>query len=668
MLNMNKELSSNLSLNGDIRFNAQDRYSKNKVEQMTLFQENSQLDSINTNNNYVSNSVAANFTLEWKPDTVNTLIFRPNISFNNSHSDEWEMLKRSNYDNGSRIYDSESNSKNKGGGYNLSGTLDYSHKFSKPGRVFSINARGTYNDSYSYERSRTDYTKYIEYGDIYDLNQHIENDNNTKSYRATVSWVEPLGHNNFLQALYRYSHSDTKSINSTYDLYDWTPDSNNLEDWAIRNDTLSRSTVRNSTEQRIGLSFKSVRAKYNYTIGFNVDPSNSINETWQPSGRNDSIQSSYQSNRRLPNTQGHSLVSEPIKQNVINFSPVVNFNYIFGQRTNLKVNYEGETNQPSAAQLRDYTDMSRPTNWVKGNPNLQMGYRNNLRVRFQKYVAATQLMYSVDANGTFSSNDITSITQRIDSVRNLTTYDNVNGNWNAQLRGMFSIPLKNKKFSIGSFARSSYNNQNSYVGVGREIDQLTKLKNTQKSLALSNNSRINYRSDLFDFGLNVSVDYNTISNSIRPEQDQNIFTYGLGANTSWYLPHNFTIESDINWTKRNGYIAGYNITETMWNAAVTKQLFNKKYGTGLLKMQVYDLLHNRSNISSSVTTNGFRTSQINVIPTYFMCSFIYKFKFFPKSSSATEDDLRGNRQWNGPGPGGPPPGGRDGRGPGSSFF
>jgi hypothetical protein len=97
----------------------------------------------------------------------------------------------------------------------------------------------------------------------------------------------------------------------------------------------------------------------------------------------------------------------------------------------------------------------------------------------------------------------------------------------------------------------------------------------------------------------------------------------------------------------------------MWNAAVTKQLFNKKFGIGSLKLQIFDILQDRNNISSSTTTNGYQTSEINVIPSYFMCSLIYKFTAFPKASSTTEDDFR--PRWgggsNGDRPQGPPPGG-----------
>jgi hypothetical protein len=646
MLSINKEFSPKLNLNSDIRYNNSDRNSDSDVNQTNPLRDYSQLDHTKTRTNYLSNNLSANFNLEWKPDTMNTLILRPNIRYNKSHSNELEFSSRANvYDNSIdtvAIFNSESSTFNKGDGISFGGSLDFAHKFAKKGRVFSINLRGNYNDSYSQENSdwlKTQYDRSSSVLESHDTRQiqRSENDNNTNTYRATVSYVEPIGNNNFLQALYRISYNDMQSINSTYDL---------LDNYSLAqlNDSVSRSTLRNSTDQRIGLSLKAVRAKYNYTLGFNVDPTHSKNETYQPFV-NDIFSVAYDADKRLPNLRGDSLASS-IPQDVINFSPVVNFNYIFGQRTNLRIDYEGETNQPSATQLDESMNTSRPTEWSKGNSHLKPGYENQLRMRFQKYVAETQLMYNIDLNANLSLNDIASTTQMMGDTIRITSYENINGNWNTQLRGMFNVPLRNKRFTVGSFAFVNYRNQNSYVSQGSEEEN--RVKNTMRNFSAMENASINYRSDLFDIGLNASINYSNITYTVNNRDDQNTFNFGIGAYNTWYLPHNWTLQTDINLTARQGYTEGYNTSEVMWNAAVTKQLFNQKFGTGSLKLQIYDILQDKNDITAASTNNGFRTSQVVTIPSYFMCSFIYKFTAFPKSSSATESDLRPERRWGGP--------------------
>ncbi|MDR0864299.1 MAG: outer membrane beta-barrel protein [Candidatus Symbiothrix sp.] len=645
MASLNKEFSQVLSLNSDVRYNGSDRLSISDVTQTSLFGTRNQLDKTLTNTDYFSDNISANVTLDWHPNAKHNLIFRPNIRYNRSHSDETEHLDRYNYTENSRdttlMFKSNSDTWNKGDGINWGATLDYAYNFDKAGRVFSINARGSLNDNYSQEDSRNYYYEKQEDSRLPDeQNQRLENDNNTGNYQATVSYVEPIGNNNFLQALYRISYYDTKSINSTYDI---------MDEFATLSDSLSKSVIRHSTEQRFGLSFKAVRPKYNYTVGFNVDPTHSTNKTYQPD-KNDILPIPYPP-VEWPKNEIGKIQTDTILQDVVNFSPVINFNYIFGQRTNLRINYEGETVQPSANQL-SIDDQSRPTEWIHGNRYLKPGYTNSLRTRYSKYVAATQLMYNLDLNGNLSINDIVSVSRlREDGIRE-TTYENVNGNWDMRLRGMFNMPLRNKRFTIGSFANISYRNQNSFVDAD---------KNTLHNFSIMDNTNINYRSDLFDVGLNASINYNNITYTIDPEKNQSTYNFGVGAYTTWYLPHNLTIDSDINATNRHGYYVGLDIpeekkkeNEVIWNIAVTKQLFNKKFGTGSLKLQIFDILQDRNNITASATNNGYRISEVNVIPSYFMCSFIYKFTVFPKSSSATEEDLTGGNRF---GPGGPRPGG-----------
>jgi hypothetical protein len=642
MMNMNREFSSSLSLNGDIRLMGSDRLSASTSESVTNRNGNArQKDYTDLENNYVSTNLAANFTVEWKPDTANTLTFRPQFGYNSSNSSERGTSGRYNLMDddslGSAVFNSQSAAVSKGYGYDLSATLDYAHRFGKAGRVFSLNMQGGYNTSASLEYSTTLYDNPTA---LYrDLHRQDENSDRAVNYRIAVSYVEPLWKNTFLQASYRFTHNDTRGVNSTFDIHE--------DAVASRVDSLSRSTVRSAVTQRIGLSLKFVRPKYNYTIGFNVDPSRSENKTYQPGKWQTLDDLPYVEGAHLTNVMGDSLFSS-IPQRVVNFSPAINFNYNFSRRSSLRINYDGETGQPTAKQLRAYTDMSNPANWEKGNPRLKPGYENSLRIRFQKYVPETQLMYNTDFSGGFSINDISATTLWQGDTIRITTYDNINGNWNINLRGMFNIPLKNKKFSVGNFTRFQLTNQNSYITDEAGINSVT---NTMKTCNISDRGSINYRSDLFDAGLDMSIGYTHIASSIRKTDNKETLNLGVGANTAWYLPGNITIDSDVSYTRRSGSFAEYNIPETIWNASVTKQLFNKRYGAGSLKLQIYDILRNRSNITASATTNGYSISTANVIPSYFIGSFIYKFSVFPKSSTATESDIRNDRRPDGFRPG-----------------
>ncbi|MDR1719395.1 MAG: outer membrane beta-barrel protein [Dysgonamonadaceae bacterium] len=635
MADINKAFSDKLSLNGNVSINGNNRNATTDVESATFSENISQSDKSNTQNQNVSDNFNLNFRLDWKPDSSNTFIFRPNISYNSSRNDQEQLFSRFNLNTSDTLFDGHSQSHYEGKGHQFGGSLEFSHKFNKPGRVFSTQIRSTYNNNYSQGRSEWEQKMYesgVYYKDSL-RNQRSENDNSSTDLRVMLSFVEPIGRNNFIQLAYNLNYSKSEGINSTY----------NVDD-ALNSATLygnqSRSTERNSNTNRFSLNFKAMRERYNYTVGLNLDPSYSLNKTFQPFSDDQTSLALANYPNRLPNIKGDSAISS-IDQKVLNLSPALNFNYLFDERSNLRIDYEGTTNQPSAAQLRDFSDESDPMNITKGNPDLKPGYTNELRARFNKSIPETQLFYNFNLQGRLSFNDITSVTALSENGRRETTYKNINGNWNVALMGGFNTPLKNQKFSVGNFMRTSLENRKSYSN---------DLENTQKTLQVMDNLRLNFRTELCDIAANVSLNYRKVSNLIQPQNNLETYDWGVGGNTTWYLPYNFTFASDITWTTRSGYAEEFNIKELMWNASLSKRLFNKRFGEGTLKVTFYDILQDRSSVSGGSTTNGYNYTRSTVIPSYFICSLVYKFSIFPKGSSTNEQEMRDSqRPWGGDG-------------------
>ena len=643
--NMNKEFSPKFSLNSDVSYNGSDRASNNKNE--TVYDESKQnamklREITESDNKDLSDNFGLNFRMEWRPDSSTTIIFRPNFSYNKSNStvnqrfSSFNMVAPAGRDT---LFDGHSESNNWGEGYQTGASLEFARKLNKKGRVISASINGNYNTSYS--NGNYDYLKHVYNDGIFNRDsvatQQLLNNNYSTTYGFSLTYVEPIGHNNFVQASYRLNKTYSENKNSTYDL-DTVPNSN---EWN-QNVEQSRSNTRNNITQRINLSFKSVRAKYNYTIGINVDPSQSTNNTYVPYPDKLSPFPVADNGSRRPNIIGDSLAVN-VQQNVVNFSPTLNFNYLFGQRTNLRVDYSGQMNQPTANQL-SILDKSDPMNIIEGNPDLKPSFSNNFSARFSKFVPESQFFYNIDFRGNFSSNDIVQVRTITSGGGKYTTYKNINGNWNAQLRGMFNTPLRNKKFTIGNFSMLSYQNLESYTNGN---------PNTTKSFNVSDRANANYRSDLFDLGINGSISYQNVDNQLQPQNNANTYDYSAGGSTTWYLPHNLTIDSDISWQGRSGYASGFNTGQTIWNAAVSKQLFNfKKAGSGILKLKIYDILQDRKNFNYTVG-NGFITnSQSTTLTSFFICSFIYRFQAFPGGSASAKDMQPG-----GPGmrrgPGGP---------------
>jgi len=625
--NFTKEFSSKLLLNGNVRYSRSDNEAISTSREETIIAGDSlQTIESQSTRNRKNDNVGVNFRLEWKPDTLTQIIFRPDFSYNKSrnHSISDYTTFQGPDNMGMTGLDSvnmsESSYFSDGAGYNLNARLEISRKLNDKGRVLSGSFSGGYNDS---DQDGTNISNTLYFGENarpdLPIDQEYNYTNKSYNYRAYVSWVEPLRRNNFLQATYSFSQQNQEALKFTY-----SKDENGR--YTVLDTAYSQSYRNDFTSQRASLSFKSQREKFNYTIGMNLDPSYSKSE----------------------NFIGDTILST-IKRNVVNLSPMAQFNYIFNKQTNLRVNYNGRTRQPTMTQLQPVADVSDPNAIRIGNPDLKPTYNNNIFIRFQKFIPEKQTAFMVMADGGFTMNDIVEDVSTLDGGVRSTTYRNTNGNYNGNVRVMMNSPLKNKKFTVNSMTMASYRNQNAFIN---------QQKNANTNLTLMERAGIDFRSNVIDLGINGNIRYNKIGFSLQPDNNRNTFDYGVGGTTTLYLPLDFKVESDITYSSNSGYDSSFKLKEVLWNASASKSFLKNKQA--MLRVKIYDILQQRSNITLTSTATGNIQSENNTLGSYFMVHFVYRFNIF-KGGATADDAVPGQRR--GPrGPGGP--GGPGGRPPG----
>ena len=619
-LNFSKEFKPDkLTLGGNTRYSHSDNDARSKSDRQNILPgDSSSYDNSEAMSRTKSDNFGVDFRLEWKPDTMTQLIFRPSFSFSHSMNDNFSDATTLDNERDT-VNTNKSSNYSESNGYNLNASIDFSRKLNNKGRVFSATLSGGNSDSYSDGMNRSDIVYFNQTDALKNsiIDQRSRYDNKGFNYRAYVSWVEPIGHNNFIQATYSISQRKQEALKNVYN-----QDADGI--YNVLDSAYSQSYRNNFISQRASLSFKSQRAKFNYTIGLNLDPSYSSSE----------------------NFVGDTTLSK-ITRKVVNLSPMAQFNYMFDKRTNLRIMYNGRTSQPSMTQLQPVADISDPTNITIGNPDLNPRYTNNVFIRFQQFTPEKQRAFMIMANGSYIINDIVSYTSyNQETGVKTTTYKNVNGNYSGNVRMMLNTPLKNKKFSINSMTMASFANSNGYIN---------EEKNTNRNLILSERGGIDFRSSYLDLGVNGNIRYNATSNSLQKENNQNTFNYGAGGYTTLYLPLNFKIESDVNWSTNSGYGDGFKQNEVLWNASASKSFLKNNQGT--LRFKIYDILQQRSNISRSVTASYIQDSEYNTLGSYFMVHFIYRFSIFKGGASASDVKTPG-RSGRGRGPMGPPPGHR----------
>lgn len=630
--NFSKDFSSAFTLGGNTRYSHSDNDAQSKQDQENILTgDSSSYDLSEATSRTKSDNFGVDFRMEWKPDTLTRMIFRP--SFRLSHSVNNNYSDATNLDNVmDTVNTTTTRNYSNSDGYDLSANLDFSRKLNSRGRIFSFSLSGGYGDTRSDGTNQSIVNYYKQTDDNSVIDQMTDYENKKFNYRIYLSWVEPLGHNNFIQLSYSISHQRQESLK-----YAYTQDDEGV--YNVLDTAYSQSYRNNFITQRASLSFKSQREKFNYTVGLSLDPSYTKSETFV----------------------GDTTLSE-LSRSVVNLSPMVQFNYLFNRQTNLRLVYNGRTSQPSVTQLQPIEDVSDPTNITVGNPDLKPKYTNSLSIRFQQFSPEKQRAFMVSAEGSYVVNDIVSYAS-YDATTGVTTtsYKNVSGNYNASLRMMMNTPLKNRKFSFNTMTSASFSNSNGYINTE---------KNTNKNLTLSERAGLDFRSTYLDIGMNANFNYSGASNSLQAENDQHTYNYGVGGHTSIYLPLNIRIESDINWSSNSGYSDGYEQNEVLWNASASMSFLKGNQAT--VRFKIYDILKQQSNISRSVTASYIQDSQYNTLGSYFMVHLIYRFSIFKGSSKGNDrrphmdrpegeppegEGPRGEGPGGGDRPMGPPPGG-----------
>ena len=246
-LNATKMLGANfatqtnkLELGGSVRYNFQDAdISSINSSERFLQNGNSYSNSNNKNRNKGTN-LNADFRMEWKPDTLTNIIFRPNFSYGRTNNasrsesgtfneDPFNLIVNPNdylnFDNLSddplkdiRVNATNSASLSKGKSLSGNATLQVNRKLNNRGR--NLTFRGVFgygdNDNDQYTQSETRYYQLLNHlgGDsILYRNQYITTPTRNYNYTAQVTYSEPIAKATFLQFSYQFQYKYSKSDN-----------------------------------------------------------------------------------------------------------------------------------------------------------------------------------------------------------------------------------------------------------------------------------------------------------------------------------------------------------------------------------------------------------------------------------------------------------------------
>ena len=638
--NYNYELKDKFKFNTSLRWNHSDgdiwssRSSENFMGSSSSFS-NSLSQSFSR-----SNSWNGNIRLEWMPDSMTNILFRPSISWSTSDGlsgsqsasynkdpytittkdplseegieelEKAEAMVNSQLTNGITYSDNN----------NIRGMLQVNRKLGNKGRniTFRVDAKYTDNDSksISLNNAKLYLVQTAEGKDsTYQTNRYNLTPSKNYSYAGQLTYSEPLWKATFLQFSYKFTYSYSKSDRSTYDFSKYAmsgdheyrgwdsylnPFAGHLNDY--RDDDLSRFSEYRNYNHDIQVMMRFIRQKYNLNFGVMVQP---------------------QQSKYIQDYQG---VHVDTVRNVVNVSPTLDFRYRFSKMSNLRINYRGTTSQPSISQLLDITDNSDPLNISMGNPGLKPSFTQNFRLFYNNFVQNHNKGIMTFVNFSTTNNSISNkVTYDETTGGRITRPENINGNWNAMGAFMFNCSIDSAGvWNINTGAHANYNNYVSYLSLDKKSDSQ---KNTTRSITWRQNLSLSYRNDWAEFSLDGTLTYNKAKNKLQPTSNLETWQFSYGPSMTLTAPWGTSLNTSLSISSRRGYNdSSMNTDEFVWNAQLSQGFLKGKPLT--IMLQFYDLLRQQSTFSRAISATSRTDTEYNAINSYAMLHVVYRLNLF----------------------------------------
>ena len=590
-----KDDKTELLLGGDATLNHSTNDTRTLSQRDSYSEEATYIDRDSTNKLTHSWDAQMRLEMEYQIDSMNKIILRPQISYNNSNSAQTNDYT---YDRDSvRINDGYQNQTSLQEEISASVRAIYNHKFQKPGRALTMRANVSFkntkgeNNTYAWDRMTNSAS----------VDQYTLSGNNTVSYSLRTSYVEPIyGKNHFLETVLSLSGNNRNSVKDQYSM-------DSIKGDYQYDNTYSNQLNNNMYTEQLELNYRWVSEKIDLTAG-----------------------------ARVLATQTHSttyygeLLARDTLYNRWNWSPNLRFRYKFGKKEFARIVYRGRVNQPTIQQMEPVRNNSDAMNETVGNLGLNPAFNHNI---FAMYSRFNQDKFSSIMTGMYAN-----ITQ--DALVNNTIYDQtgkrylqtVNADmvpWNVGVNFMSNTPFYKKMFQFHSRTTVNYNQRVAYVLREQDAATIAQLIAADQlplgdpsktgNFRMTSDLTLRFTHPLVDVGVKNTNVYSLTHNSLNKKNISHVGDWIISGDVTFHLPKSWNIATDIAYTSRHGYEGLTDVNELIWNFSI-----DKTWANSTLTLKVYDLLNDKKNIVQTVNETSVSYQKFNTLPTYFMLTYTYK--------------------------------------------
>ncbi len=426
------------------------------------------------------------------------------------------------------------------------------------------------------------------------LRQWREEESSRQQYRLRLTHVEPLAQHHFLElsaaAAYvrRYAQQVYHFFDEATGTYRDSVGGRSSADYNARTYTRQHNYT-------LGLSYRTVQEHYNLNFGLDVLPQRQAYEDQWDHARD-------------------------YTRHYVNYAPRLEYRYRWSRDMNLRVSYRGQTTQPTMNQLQAVKNQTSATHVRLGNPDLEPAYTHNVELRWVNYLRDTQQSYEASLTGRSAYNSLTTRRWYSDDLRTDTTQtENLSGrgDWSLQSTLAASVPLADNHFFLSARTQGQYAEAVGYANVKSTDSEL----NHTRTSTVEQQLTARYHDDAWTVSLAGTYRQQHTSATVTTRSNLGTTRNGTVRASVKYTRRGLTLGSDLNQTMRQGYSSGVRRHTTLWNASVSQSFRADKSLTAFVR--VYDLLHQRSNITRSITSTSLTDRESAVLGQYFLVGLTY---------------------------------------------
>lgn len=572
-------------LNISPKFNSQDYYNTQDYFKQTTVGDSSLFETAKSASNIHRYNIKTSATADIQFDSSNSVKISLKGNFYHSESDEFRnsitqgdnsTVKNTSFRKNDINSDKQS----------LMANILFKHKFKKARRTFTLAAdiKSLNSEAINYLESNNEI--YFDGLPAYLISQdqRTNTKSNTLTLSATAVYTEPLNKNFSLEISHEVLVNNGNNNQITYTYSPVTGKYDDLLD-SLTND-FKQDVITNKPSIKINYSTK--KLKYNFGTGFGITDFKLTDKT----------------------------ISKDYVRNFTNFYPSATLVYSYKSNASLRINYNGNTTQPSINQLQPLKNNNDYFYQYLGNPDLKTTFSNNLRISHNNYNFLKDRYLYQSLNIRLTNNSITN-NRIIDLDSGKTTIQPINTNGNLSVSFYAGGGFKVKKYNV----RVGFN---PFISYNRYAEFINSIKSFSNTVNTGITVYLNKSADKkYDLSLSNNFSYNR--NKLTQQTTiLNYTTNTLSFEGTVYYKKVWSINTEYDFYARGKtqqFDKGLN--SNLWNAKL-QRTFAKDEFTAYVKVR--DILKDDKGIDRSIYGNTLTEIRNDRLQRYWLVGFIWNFK------------------------------------------